>query len=142
MNSSSPGAPSFLGVEPVDDYGHHPSEIDAVIERSSFQYKSFALIFQPHRISRFTTFYDRFKAVLLKVEPLIILPVYTAGEKIRGKESAELYEELKGDGHEVYYFESLEKAGLYLKENIDKMRVNALVTAGAGDLNTIFDYLK
>ena len=99
-------------------------------------------LFQPHRISRFTTLYEKFKEALKFAEPLIILPIFTAGEKISGKTSKELYNEMKAEGYEVYYFDSYEDAGKYLKENISLLRIKALVTVGAGDLNKVFNYLK
>lgn len=132
---------TYKGVDLIDDYGHHPSELRVVADRARQKYGSFCVVFQPHRTSRFDRFYDQFRDILSTIEPLIILPVYSAGEKIDGKTSEMLFNELKDMGREVYYFDSVEKAGLYLKENIEKFRVKAVACIGAGDLNKIFDYM-
>ncbi len=132
----------FRNAELVDDYGHHPSELDASIEMGVHSYGNFALLFQPHRYSRFNRFYEEFRNSLRKIEPVIILPVYGAGEKPEGKTSRDLYEDLKGEGMEVYYCDSVADAASFLKESLDSLRVKALVTAGAGDINTLFELLK
>ncbi len=133
---------TYKGIELIDDYGHHPSEVEAVLEMCNARYSSFAIVFQPHRISRFTEFYNDFKKTLLNVEPLIILPVYAAGETIDGKTSKELYEELKFSGQEVYYFNKVDEAAVFLKENWHKLIISGIVSVGAGDVNKIFEILK
>lgn len=132
---------NYKGTDLVDDYAHHPSELTALLEYAEFKYKNFCLVFQPHRISRFTTFYDQFVKVLKNVEPLIILPVYSAGEKMDGASSADLYEKLKRSGTEIYYFDSVSEAGDFLQKNLEGLRVRAVVAAGAGDLNKVFEHL-
>ncbi len=137
---------SFVGkyknIDFIDDYAHHPSEIKASYQKADLEYGFFWTVFQPHRISRFTTFYDAYKEVLSFIEPLIILPVFTAGEKIEGKTSKELFEELKKEGREVYYFETVKDAGNFLKEKIDEIRAKAIISFGAGDVNSIFKFLE
>jgi UDP-N-acetylmuramate--alanine ligase len=66
----------------VDDYGHHPSEVDVTIDaaRSGWSDKRLVMIFQPHRYSRTRDLYDDFANVLEKVDVLIMLDVYSAGE--------------------------------------------------------------
>jgi len=133
---------NYKGIELIDDYGHHPSEISAVIERARLKYGEFAILFQPHRISRFTQFFKEFKEALEKAPRIILLPVFTAGENIHGKESRDLYEELLGEGFNVDYHETIEFAGRYLKENLAQYNVKALISVGAGDLNKVFKWLK
>ena len=129
---------SWHGMTLVDDYAHHPSEVHALIEQAELEFKNFCLLFQPHRISRFTTFYDKFKEVLKDVGVLIILPVYSAGEKCEGRKSVELYEELKGGDNFVFYAENIDKAAEIIKENEKRLHASAIVSAGAGDVNTVF----
>jgi UDP-N-acetylmuramate--alanine ligase len=66
----------------VDDYGHHPSDVDVTIDaaRSGWSDKRLVMIFQPHRYSRTRDLYDDFANVLEKVDVLIMLDVYSAGE--------------------------------------------------------------
>ena len=129
---------TWHGMTLIDDYAHHPSEVHALIEQAEHEFKNFCLVFQPHRISRFTAFYDKFREVLKDVGTLIVLPVYSAGENFEGRASRELYEELKGGDNFVFYAENIEKAVEIIKENEKKFHASAIVSAGAGDVNTIF----
>ena len=129
---------TYHGMTLIDDYAHHPSEVHALIEQAEHEFKRFCLVFQPHRISRFTAFYDKFKEVLKDVGCLIILPVYSAGEKFEGRASKELYEELKNGDNFVFYAENIDKAAGIIKENEKRFDASAIVSAGAGDVNTIF----
>lgn len=67
----------------VDDYGHHPTEVRATIEaaRQRFKEQRLVMIFQPHRYSRTKDLYSDFVEVLSEVDCLILLDVYSAGEK-------------------------------------------------------------
>lgn len=133
----------YKGISLVDDYAHHPSEIEALAEQAEFEFNSFGMIFQPHRFSRFNAFYKNFVEVLSKVEPLVILPVYSAGEKKSGMDSKMLFEDIKRTtGNEVYYFETIEDSVEFFKENAQKLHVSALVTVGAGDVNKINSLLR
>jgi len=66
----------------VDDYGHHPTEVAATISavRDGWQDKRLVMVFQPHRYSRTRDLFEDFSAVLSKVDVLIMLDVYAAGE--------------------------------------------------------------
>ncbi|WP_413111109.1 UDP-N-acetylmuramate--L-alanine ligase [Thaumasiovibrio sp. DFM-14] len=66
----------------VDDYGHHPSEVDVTIAaaRAGWPDKRLVMVFQPHRYSRTRDLYDDFANVLDKVDVLLMLDVYAAGE--------------------------------------------------------------
>ncbi len=67
----------------VDDYGHHPKEISATLEaaRVAWPNRRLVLIFQPHRFTRTRDLFEDFVQVLSSVDVLILLEVYTAGEK-------------------------------------------------------------
>jgi len=132
---------TWHGMTLVDDYAHHPSEVHALIEQAEHEFKNFCLVFQPHRISRFTAFYDRFKEVLKDAGCLIILPVYSAGEKFEGRASEELYEELKSGDNFVFYAENIDKAAEIIEENEKKFYASAIVSVGAGDVNTVLTKL-
>lgn len=66
----------------IDDYGHHPVEMAATLAavRGAFPDKRLVLAFQPHRYTRTRDLYDDFAEVLAKVDVLIMLDVYAAGE--------------------------------------------------------------
>ena len=68
----------------VDDYGHHPTEVRAVIEtaRSVWPERRLVMVYQPHRYTRTQDLYDDFVKVLLLVDLLLIVEVYAAGEDL------------------------------------------------------------
>ncbi|MGY3926205.1 UDP-N-acetylmuramate--L-alanine ligase [Aeromonas simiae] len=67
----------------VDDYGHHPSEVKVTINaaRAGWPEKRLVMVFQPHRYSRTRDLYEDFAEVLSKVDVLVMLEVYAAGEE-------------------------------------------------------------
>lgn len=67
----------------IDDYGHHPREIDVTITaaQKSWPGQRMIMLFQPHRYSRTRDLYDAFVATLSRVDQLILIDVYPAGEK-------------------------------------------------------------
>ncbi|MEG1456831.1 MAG: cyanophycin synthetase, partial [Comamonas sp.] len=70
-------------VKMVDDYGHHPKEVEATIKaaRASHPDRRLVMLFQPHRYSRTRDCFDDFVEVLSQVDQLLLLEVYPAGEK-------------------------------------------------------------
>ena len=70
-------------VKVVDDYGHHPKEVEATIKaaRASHPDRRLVMMFQPHRFSRTRDCFDDFVDVLSQVDQLLLLEVYPAGEK-------------------------------------------------------------
>lgn len=68
----------------MDDYGHHPSEVKAVIDaiRGSWPGQRLVMIYQPHRYSRTKSLFDDFAITLSEVDKLLMLDVYSAGEEI------------------------------------------------------------
>ncbi len=66
----------------MDDYGHHPRELKAVIDavRGGWPDRRLVLAFQPHRYSRTRDLFDDFTQVLSEVDVLVLADVYAAGE--------------------------------------------------------------
>ncbi len=66
----------------VDDYGHHPVELDAVFAaaRAGWPDRRLVVAFQPHRYSRTRDLLDDFASVLSSVDALVLTEVYPAGE--------------------------------------------------------------
>lgn len=66
----------------VDDYGHHPREIAATLDaaRQAFQGRRLVVVFQPHRYTRTRDLFEDFVGVLSKVDLLVLLDIYAAGE--------------------------------------------------------------
>ena len=67
----------------VDDYGHHPTEIEATLEaaRQAWPGRRLVLAFQPHRYTRTHDLIDDFGRVLSGADALVITEVYAAGEE-------------------------------------------------------------
>ncbi|WP_294300313.1 UDP-N-acetylmuramate--L-alanine ligase [uncultured Sphingomonas sp.] len=89
------------GATIVDDYGHHPVEIRAVLSaaRESAQGKVIAVV-QPHRFSRLGNLMDDFQGAFNDADAVYVTPVYAAGEApIEGVDADALVEGLKRRGH-------------------------------------------
>ncbi|SQI42513.1 UDP-N-acetylmuramate--L-alanine ligase [Leminorella richardii] len=85
----------------VDDYGHHPSEVDVTIKaaRAGWKERRLVMVFQPHRYTRTRDLYDDFANVLSQVDVLFMLDVYSAGEPpIPGADSRSLCRTIRGRG--------------------------------------------
>lgn len=85
----------------VDDYGHHPSEVDVTIQaaRAGWPEHRLVMIFQPHRYSRTRDLYDDFANVLEQVDVLFMLDVYSAGEApIAGADARSLCRTIRSRG--------------------------------------------
>ncbi len=85
----------------VDDYGHHPTEVDATIKaaRAGWPDKKLVMVFQPHRYSRTRDLFDDFANVLSHVDVLLMLDVYPAGETaIPGADSRSLCRAIRNRG--------------------------------------------
>ena len=89
------------GITIIDDYGHHPVEIAAVLKaaRSSTKRDVIAVV-QPHRYSRLHDLFDDFSACFNDADTVIVSPVYAAGEQpIAGVTHEELVNRIRARGH-------------------------------------------
>jgi UDP-N-acetylmuramate--alanine ligase len=123
----------------VDDYGHHPTEVDVTIKaaRAGWEDKRLVMIFQPHRYSRTRDLYDDFANVLDNVDVLIMLDVYSAGEKpIAGADGRALCRTIRARGKLDPIFVPTIDALPSVLANI--IQNNDLVlTQGAGDVGKL-----
>ena len=88
-------------VQLVDDYGHHPKELEAVFAaaRGGWPDKRLVVAFQPHRYSRTRDLFDDFAAVLSSVDALVLTEVYPAGEApIAGADAKSLARAIRARG--------------------------------------------
>ncbi len=89
------------GITIIDDYGHHPVEISAVLKaaRESFDNNVIAVV-QPHRYSRVKSLFDEFCTCFNDADVVIVTPVYEAGEqRVEGADQLALVEGLHDHGH-------------------------------------------
>lgn len=88
-------------VRLVDDYGHHPRELESVFAaaRGGWPEKRLVVAFQPHRYSRTRDQFDAFAAVLSDVDALVLSEVYPAGEApIPGADAKSLARAIRARG--------------------------------------------
>ena len=71
-------------IKVIDDYGHHPTEIEAVIRatKKGFSKKKINLVFQPHRYSRTRDCYKEFVRVLKIPDKVFLFDIYSADEEV------------------------------------------------------------
>lgn len=123
----------------VDDYGHHPREVEATLKaaRQSFPDRRLVLMFQPHRYTRTRDCFEDFVQVLSQVDVLLLLDVYSAGEKpIAGADGRTLARSIRARGLvEPLFIEKLEDLPNILKTILQPQDV--LLTQGAGTVGAI-----
>jgi len=123
-------------VDLVDDYGHHPTEINATIEavRNGWADKRLVMVFQPHRYTRTRDLYEDFANILSKVDVLIIMQVYAAGETpIAGADSRSLCRTIRQHGNiDPIFVEEPEDIKMALAKVVQEG--DLIVTQGAGNV--------
>lgn len=132
---------SFELLEPkilIDDYAHHPKEIESVFQTLEDIYPSMKklVIFQPHLFSRTRDFLDGFAKSLEKFDKVILLDIYPAREKpIEGITSKLLLDKIKNKNKLL-----LEETTLLDLINKDDSEI--IITLGAGSIGKISESLK
>ncbi|HEX7480258.1 MAG TPA: UDP-N-acetylmuramate--L-alanine ligase [Polyangiales bacterium] len=89
------------GVTVVDDYGHHPAEVEATLEAAQHAYgRRIVVAFQPHRYTRTHHLFDELTRAFNRADVLFVTDVYAAGEKpIAGADSETLVGAIHDHGH-------------------------------------------
>ncbi|WP_326981607.1 UDP-N-acetylmuramate--L-alanine ligase [Chryseobacterium sp. MYb264] len=121
----------------IDDYAHHPTEINAVMSsiRTFYPEKKLLVVFQPHLFSRTRDFADGFAESLSQADELILLDIYPARElqeNFEGITSDWLIKKVNLDKKEVST----------LSEAFDKIKekdFDIILTVGAGNIDTLYD---
>jgi UDP-N-acetylmuramate--alanine ligase len=123
----------------VDDYGHHPTEIEATLKAAKQVWpgKRLVMLCQPHRYTRTRDLFEDFVRVLAEVDLLLLLDVYSAGEEeISGATSKDLARSIRQRGSsELVYVNSKEE----VPELLERLLVSEdiLLTQGAGDVGKL-----
>ncbi len=137
----------------IEDYAHHPSEIDAAISiastimetkhnLTSISPKRLVTIFQPHRYSRTKTFEKEFAKSLSKSDLVFITPIYSAGEdEIKGINNKTIGNELKKlkPNLEIYTPDNNQNLIKLIKKHT--IEEDLILIMGAGDINIICENL-
>ena len=114
----------------IDDYAHHPTEINAVYESVKEMYpaKKVLAVFQPHLFSRTKDFVDDFAKSLAQFDSLILLDIYPAREKsMEGITSKWLFDKIKMESKKLSSKEAL-------IAEIKSEKAEVIVMMGAGDI--------
>jgi len=123
----------------VDDYGHHPTEVEAVIcaAHDAWPGRRLVMLYQPHRFSRTRDLYEDFVRVLSEVDGLLLMDVYSAGEAaIPGADGRALCRSIRQRGKiEPVFVEDNRKIESLLKSMLQDG--DLLITQGAGDIGGV-----
>jgi UDP-N-acetylmuramate--alanine ligase len=123
------------GILVIDDYAHHPTEIEATIAASKASGKRIIAVFQPQRYTRTYYLFEQFSRAFKEAAEVIITDIYSpAGEKqIEGINSAKLVELIRINSNpRVTYIPTKEEVQAYLAEHLQSG--DLVLTMGAGDI--------
>jgi UDP-N-acetylmuramate--alanine ligase len=130
------------GIMIIDDYGHHPVEIQATLGaiRESWK-RPLTVIFQPHRYSRTRDLFDDFLIAFEGADRLILTEIYAAGEDpIPGATSDVLYQAIKRKGHlDVEFIADKSQIAALLAGRL--VSGDVVLTLGAGDIYKVGEAL-
>ena len=128
----------------IDDYGHHPREVEATVQaiRKGWPDKRLVVAFQPHRYTRTRDLFEDFTAVLTTVDALVLLEVFSAGEAvIAGADGRSLARAIRARGQvEPVFVENIEELSSTLKGVLKDGDI--LLTLGAGSIGVAASKLK
>ena len=122
------------GIRVIDDYGHHPTEIEVTLTAA----RRFAgdgqviVVFQPHRYSRTQAFIDDFARTLDLADEVIVLEIYAASEKpIAGVTSASIVAKMKHGRFIPNFVDAVAAVTAAAKPG------DVIMTLGAGDVSSL-----
>jgi len=125
----------------IEDYAHHPAEINAVISQARRKYpaQKLVVLFQPHREKRLQYCFEGFARELSKADFVFILPVYGAWEDIGKHLDVELVKAIGSKSMNITADWTL--AAKTLAASINQEEKTLLMLLGAGDINHIIETL-
>ena len=122
------------GIRVIDDYGHHPTEIEVTLTAA----RRFAgegrlvVVFQPHRYSRTKAFIDNFATTLDLADEVIVLEIYAASEKpIAGISSEAIVEKMTRGKFIPNFIDAVDAVVKSAKPG------DVVITLGAGDVSSL-----
>ena len=122
------------GLTVIDDYAHHPGEIEATIEAAKkLKYKRLCVVFQPHTYSRTKALLEDFARVLSKADLVVLADIYAAREKdTLGVSSKDIETLINKKSQKAYYFPTFDEIESFVLSKLDKGDI--CITMGAGDI--------
>jgi UDP-N-acetylmuramate--alanine ligase len=129
------------GIVFIDDYAHHPSEIEATLASAKLKVngsdslKRVVAIFQPHRYSRTKAFLNEFASVFHNADVVVLTDIYSAGETNNsGIQGEDLVKAIASNHTNVHYHASVDSIPNFLHEQILQPG-DLAIFLGAGNLN-------
>jgi UDP-N-acetylmuramate--alanine ligase len=126
------------GVTVVDDYGHHPTEVQATLAAAkSVCKKRVHVLFQPHRYTRTQHLMDEFARAFHSADRVVMLDIYAASERpIEGVTSEALVERMRQFGHRNVEYAGTGDAGVkMISEGVEPG--DMILTLGAGSVSQL-----
>jgi UDP-N-acetylmuramate--alanine ligase len=128
-----------INVTLIDDYAHHPTEIEAIFAaiKAGWPNRRLVVVYQPHRYTRLRDLFEDFSQVLSSIDCLLVLDVYAAGEEpITGADSRSLCRAIRSRGLvDPVFVEDKETISDVLSSLLEEN--DLLLTLGAGDIGSI-----
>jgi UDP-N-acetylmuramate--alanine ligase len=124
----------------IDDYAHHPTEVQATLAALKEWGRRTIGVFQPHRYSRTKYLLNEFGGCFKNCDHLIVTDIYSANEKqIRGVNAKDIYEKVRENNHKSVCYLKKDKILDHLLGIIKPKDI--VVVMGAGDIGKIADEL-
>ena len=120
----------------VDDYGHHPAEVEATLDAAQRGFdRRVVVAFQPHRYTRTKLLFDEFTRAFNKADVLVVTDVYAAGEApIEGATGEALADAIRAHGHHaVTFVRDKKRVAQALYDVVEPGDI--VIALGAGDIN-------
>ena len=127
----------FNGITVIDDYAHHPTEIEATLKSAAhYPHRELWCIFQPHTYTRTKALFDEFAQALSHTDHLILADIYTARETdTLGISSEQLARAAASYGCDAIYLPSFDEIEKCVRDHCQSG--DLLITMGAGDVVNI-----
>jgi UDP-N-acetylmuramate--alanine ligase len=124
------------GVLVMDDYGHHPTEIQATLAavKDGWRRRT-VVVFQPHRYSRVNLLREDFFHSFINADELVITDIYPAGEQpIEGVDGAMLLDGIRRHGQkQLHLVNTVDEVAPFLEQRVGQG--DLVITLGAGDVH-------
>ncbi len=121
------------GVIVVDDYAHHPTEVNATLSAARMRYPQRRIwaVWQPHTYSRTLTLMDAFTHAFQMADEVVVTEIYAAREKNEGFSASQVVSRMSHPS--VRFIPSLKDVSAFLLENLKKNDVLLVLSAGDAD---------
>jgi UDP-N-acetylmuramate--alanine ligase len=129
------------GAVLIDDYAHHPKEIEATLKTAKevFQDKNIIVAFHPHTFSRTKALLDEFATSLSLADEVIVLDIFASARETTGNiTSQDLVDKIRCDKKQNIH--NIEDLANWMENNLTENDV--FITMGAGDIYKVYDLIK